>query len=212
MGEYALGQGIARSEDPRLLKGLGRYIDDIVLPRMVHGFVLRSPHAHAVIRSIDTTAALESPGVLAVLTGELAGPVTVNQPLGDDLASPVSIKTAVRADGKAAVSHFLPLAAAGGFTLVRVNLETGRKHQIRAHAQWLGHFVVGDKLYGPDPNLYLDFVHGGWTPALAARLLIPRQALHCQKIDFLMPDWPQSYTAPLPADLRDFCAKVGLAL
>ncbi len=148
---------------------------------------------------------------LAVLTGELAGPVTVNQPLGDDLASPVSIKTAVRADGKAAVSHFLPLAAAGGFTLVRVNLETGRKHQIRAHAQWLGHFVVGDKLYGPDPHLYLDFVHGGWTPALAARLLIPRQALHCQKIDFLMPDWPQSYTAQLPADLRDFCAKVGLA-
>ncbi len=57
MGEYALGQGIARSEDPRLLKGLGRYIDDIVLPRMAHGYVLRSPHAHAVIRSIDTKAA-----------------------------------------------------------------------------------------------------------------------------------------------------------
>ena len=70
MGEYALGQGIARSEDPRLLKGLGRYIDDIVLPRMAHGYVLRSPHAHATIRSIDTKAALESPGVLAVLTGE----------------------------------------------------------------------------------------------------------------------------------------------
>jgi carbon-monoxide dehydrogenase large subunit len=70
MGEYALGQGIARSEDPRLLKGLGRYIDDVALPRMAHGFVLRSPHAHADIRAIDTTAARAAPGVLAVLTGE----------------------------------------------------------------------------------------------------------------------------------------------
>jgi aerobic carbon-monoxide dehydrogenase large subunit len=70
MGEYALGQGVARSEDPRLLKGLGRYIDDVALPRMAHGFVLRSPHAHADIRAIDTTAARAAPGVLAVLTGD----------------------------------------------------------------------------------------------------------------------------------------------
>jgi carbon-monoxide dehydrogenase large subunit len=70
MGEYALGQGIPRSEDPRLLKGLGRYIDDIVLPRMVHGYVLRSPHANASIRSIDTKAALDSLGVLLVLTAD----------------------------------------------------------------------------------------------------------------------------------------------
>ena len=54
MGEYALGQGIPRSEDPRLLRGFGRYIDDIRLPRMAHGYVVRSPHAHADIRSIDT--------------------------------------------------------------------------------------------------------------------------------------------------------------
>jgi aerobic carbon-monoxide dehydrogenase large subunit len=70
MGEFALGQGVARSEDPRLLKGLGRYIDDVVLPRMAHGFVLRSPHANAVIRSIDAGAARAMPGVLAVLTGD----------------------------------------------------------------------------------------------------------------------------------------------
>lgn len=69
MGEYALGQGIPRSEDPRLLRGGGRYVDDIVLPRMAHGYVLRSPHAHAKIRSIDTSKAKEAPGVIAVLTG-----------------------------------------------------------------------------------------------------------------------------------------------
>ena len=69
MGEFALGQPVSRFEDPRLLRGGGRYVDDMVLPHMVFGHVLRSPHAHARIRSIDTTAAQAAPGVLAVLTG-----------------------------------------------------------------------------------------------------------------------------------------------
>src|SRR6201992_3696270 len=69
MGEFALGQPVSRFEDPRLLRGGGRYVDDMVLPRMAFGQVLRSPHAHARIRSIDTTAATGAPGVLAVLTG-----------------------------------------------------------------------------------------------------------------------------------------------
>jgi carbon-monoxide dehydrogenase large subunit len=69
MGEFALGQAVSRFEDPRLLRGGGRYVDDMVLPRMAFGYVVRSPHAHARIRSIDTAAAKASPGVLAVLTG-----------------------------------------------------------------------------------------------------------------------------------------------
>src|SRR5690348_17088693 len=69
MGEFALGQPVPRFEDPRLLRGGGRYVDDFVLPRMVFGHVLRSPHAHAQIRSIDVRAAKQMPGVLAVLTG-----------------------------------------------------------------------------------------------------------------------------------------------
>src|SRR5512133_295385 len=69
MGEFALGQSVPRFEDPRLLRGGGRYVDDMVLPRMAFGHVLRSPHAHARLRSIDTTAANAAPGVRAVLTG-----------------------------------------------------------------------------------------------------------------------------------------------
>ena len=69
MGEFALGQAVPRFEDPRLLRGGGRYVDDMVLPRMAFGHVLRSPHAHARIRAIDTAAAKAAPGVLAVLTG-----------------------------------------------------------------------------------------------------------------------------------------------
>ena len=68
MGEFAIGQGVPRFEDPRLVRGGGRYTDDIKLPGMAHGVVLRSPHAHAKIKSIDTTAAKAAPGVLAVLT------------------------------------------------------------------------------------------------------------------------------------------------
>src|SRR5271156_1689230 len=69
MGEFALGQPVSRFEDPRLLRGGGRYVDAMVLPRLAFGHVLRSPHAHARIRSIDATAAKAAPGVLAVLTG-----------------------------------------------------------------------------------------------------------------------------------------------
>ncbi len=68
MGEFAVGQHVTRFEDPRLLRGGGRYVDDIQLPGMAHGIVLRSPHAHAKIKSIDTKAAKAAPGVLCVLT------------------------------------------------------------------------------------------------------------------------------------------------
>src|SRR5262247_734049 len=69
MGEFAIGQSVSRFEDPRLLRGGGRYVGDIVLPGLVFGYVLRSPHAHARIRSIDTSKAKAASGVLAVLTG-----------------------------------------------------------------------------------------------------------------------------------------------
>jgi carbon-monoxide dehydrogenase large subunit len=59
-----------RKEDPRLIQGLAHYVDDIVLPGMLHAGLVRSPHAHAGIRSIDTSKAQHAPGVVAVLTGE----------------------------------------------------------------------------------------------------------------------------------------------
>jgi carbon-monoxide dehydrogenase large subunit len=67
--KYAIGQSARRLEDPHLVQGLGLYADDVILPRQVHGVVVRSPHAHALIRAIHTAKALAAPGVLAVLTG-----------------------------------------------------------------------------------------------------------------------------------------------
>jgi carbon-monoxide dehydrogenase large subunit len=70
MREMGLGRAIPRTEDWRLLRGRGRYTDDIVLPRQARLHVVRSPHAAARIRSIDTAAALAAPGVVAIVTGE----------------------------------------------------------------------------------------------------------------------------------------------
>lgn len=151
---------------------------------------------------------------LAVLSGELPQPITVDQPLGDDVNSPVFLKSAVvpPGQGQAAVSHFTPVARGGGFTLARVVTATGRKHQIRAHAQWLGYSIVGDKIYGPDARCYLEFIDHGWTAGLAAQLLLPRQALHCAEIDLRPAGLEHVFTAPLAADLRAFCVERGIAL
>jgi 23S rRNA pseudouridine1911/1915/1917 synthase len=149
-------------------------------------------------------------GYVAVLTGDLPAAVRVDQPLGVDTASPVFMKSAVCAEGQPAVTRFEPLCRGGDFTLARVETETGRKHQIRAHAQWLGHPVVGDKIYGPDARLYIDFVDRGWTEELARRLLLPRQALHCARIDLGAAGLPHVFEAPMPADMAGFCRQHGL--
>lgn len=70
MGYVAIGQSVQRYEDPVLLRGEGRYTGDVSLTNQSYGFVLRSPHAHARIRSIDTTAASAVDGVLTILTGK----------------------------------------------------------------------------------------------------------------------------------------------
>jgi len=66
-----IGESIKRKEDGRFLRGKGNYLDDMELPEMLHMAILRSPHAHATIKSIDTAAAGAMPGVVAVVTGEL---------------------------------------------------------------------------------------------------------------------------------------------
>src|SRR6202022_3229554 len=70
MNQFGLGQPVRRVEDRRFIPGRGRYLDDIGRPRQAYAFMLRSPHAHARIRAVDTAAALSAPGVLGVFTGE----------------------------------------------------------------------------------------------------------------------------------------------
>ena len=79
--KFAVGQSVRRVEDPRLVQGLGRYSDDVSLPRQLHAVLVRSPHAHARLVAIDPGAALAMPGVRAVLTAaDLASDGVVDLP------------------------------------------------------------------------------------------------------------------------------------
>jgi 23S rRNA pseudouridine1911/1915/1917 synthase len=183
------------------------------LDRETSGVTVFAKHPAAAKRLQRAMTARKTGKVyLAVLTGEFSEPAEVDQPLGPDEDSPVVIQTTVRPDGKPSLTRFIPLARGGGFTLARVVTQTGRKHQIRAHALWLGRPLVGDKIYGPDPGLFLEFIRTGWTPALEERLLLPRQALHCSEADLRRAGAPEVFCAPLPGDLRAFCLSRGLSV
>src|SRR5213076_2887294 len=78
---------------------------------------------------------------------------------------------------------------------------TGRTHQIRVHLASLGHPIVGDKIYGPDEKLYLEFIETGWTPELARKLLLPRHALHSAALEI---EGGERWVSALPCDLADF--------
>lgn len=94
----------------------------------------------------------------------------------------------------------------GQFCVVQARPDTGRMHQIRVHLAGAGHPIVGDKIYGPDEGHYLRFIETGWTPELAAALLLDRHALHAHRLTFeAEPGRPLvTAAAPLPDDLAAF--------
>src|SRR5438309_1089739 len=91
---YAIGQPVPRSEDPVLLRGEGHYADDVNLPGQAYAVMVRSGHAHGVIRNIETAAARGMPGVLGVYTaGDLAaggiGPLPPRQIMNNRDGTPM---------------------------------------------------------------------------------------------------------------------------
>src|ERR1043166_8826028 len=65
--KFGVGQPVRRKEDVRLVSGKGRYLDDIQLENTAYAYFIRSPHAHAILRGVDASAAREAPGVLGVV-------------------------------------------------------------------------------------------------------------------------------------------------
>ena len=125
---------------------------------------------------------------LAIVHGDVAGDGLIEAPLGRDEESIVAIKDKVRSDGAPSTTRYRVLCRferqEGPFSLLQIELLTGRKHQIRIHLAHIGHPVVGDKLYGLDEDMYLDFVKRRLTAEQNRKLILPHQALHAASLTF----------------------------
>jgi 23S rRNA pseudouridine1911/1915/1917 synthase len=100
-------------------------------------------------------------------------------------------------------TEFWRVAAGETMSLLRLRAHTGRLHQLRVHLAHLGHPVIGDKIYGPDPNLYLKFIAEGWTEEHARVLGLSRHALHAHELSFVWNGEERVFTAPWPEDMRE---------
>jgi 23S rRNA pseudouridine1911/1915/1917 synthase len=113
---------------------------------------------------------------------------TIDAPIGRDATN--RQRMAVAQGGRAAVTHFKVLRRFADATLLDLDLETGRTHQIRAHLAFIGHPVVGDPIYGGRGR--------------SGSVVAPRQFLHATRLGFMLPDGePVSFVSALPPDLRD---------
>ncbi len=135
---------------------------------------------------------------------------------GERQETRIHLKQMVHADGAAARTRFRVEQRCTGattngdrFALIRAFPQTGRMHQIRVHLSYAGFPILGDKLYGPDERCYLEFIETGWTSALAARLLLPRHALHSTVLR--LPDAGLAWQSPLPPDLAAWAGENLLA-
>jgi 23S rRNA pseudouridine1911/1915/1917 synthase len=124
---------------------------------------------------------------------------TIAEPLGRDLDSHVAIKDCVRPDGLPAETTFRLLRHferdAQPFSYLEVEPHSGRKHQIRIHLAHIGHPIVGDKIYGGDEDLYIDFIADRLTETQRAKLILPHHALHAQHIEFPLQNTPMAFEA-----------------
>lgn len=149
---------------------------------------------------------------LALVHGRPQEEQTVDAPLarlGDHGPSEIHLKQGVVEGGAPASTKIRRLDTrhhplAGEISLVACFPESGRLHQIRVHLAHAGHPVVGDKIYGPDPRAYLEFIETGWTPSLEARLHLNRHALHASGISFTWGTERIHIEDPLPEDLESF--------
>ncbi len=119
-------------------------------------------------------------------------------------SNPIYLRQTVRADGAAAETHYRVRSSGGEFSLLEVKTMTGRLHQIRVHLAHIGHPVVGDKLYGPDPLLYLKFIEEGWTAEHAQKLHLTHHALHAHSLTFPWHGDTLYFSYPLADDMADF--------
>lgn len=186
-------------------------------PQMVHrldretsGVMIfgKTPEAAEELRRL-WPAGLVTKEYLAIVHGHVrAASGVVDGLLGKHETSAVSVRDCVRPDGALARTHWWRVRQfvrpEGEFTLLRVRLDTGRKHQIRIHLAHVGHPLVGDKIYGADEQLYLAFVERRLTAEGRQRLLLANQALHAATLWLPWQGEEREFTSPPERDFTAF--------
>jgi carbon-monoxide dehydrogenase large subunit len=197
MGAKYFGAAVRRREDPRFLRGEGRFVDDVTLPGLLHAACLRSPHAHARIRSIDATRARAMPGVAAVFThADLARWM---KPLPVFGAAPPGLAAAVRFDVRQAAQLALckDVARHVGEVVALVVADSRARAEDAAEAievDWeplpavadmLAAAASGSTLLHPDwgTNVAVGFTHaiGDAERALAAADVVVEETFRIQR-------------------------------
>jgi 23S rRNA pseudouridine1911/1915/1917 synthase len=192
------------AEPPHLINRLDRETSGIVV-------VAKSTPVAAQLRKQWEKREVDKEYV-AIVHGHLERAfVRVSAPLAKDDESRVAIKDRVASEGTSAetlvIRQKLFEREGKPYSLTRLVPLTGRKHQLRIHLSHTGHPIVGDKIYGGDETLYLDFVAGKLTPEQSRRLLTPHHALHAKLLSF---DWfgaRRTYTCEPEEWLLNFLKK-----
>ena len=130
----------------------------------------------------------------AIVHGNIAEGGTIDAPIGRDARERKRFCVTEK-NSKSAITHYEPVESAGGFTRVRLRLETGRTHQIRVHMAYIGHPVAGDPVYGPRN-----------TPKLGG------QCLHARTLGFVHPASGKyiEFDSPPPEYFEEFARKLGM--
>jgi carbon-monoxide dehydrogenase large subunit len=167
--KYAIGQSVPRTEDPKLLKGEGKYTDDLNLPDQVYAAIVRSPVAHGIIKDINVSDAKEMPGVLLIVTGydlenygNLPCGMQIKSKDGSPLKKPirpslVTDKVRFVGDPVACVIARTPDAAKDAAEVVSIDIDILPATTLATEAAMPGAPILYDDVAG---NIALDFQFG----------------------------------------------------